>query len=155
MKALIACILTLCLVACQDPGQAAKEDHDHSHSHGHAHTPPHGGTPVILGDEQFHLEFLVNAETGVLTAYVLDAHMEKFVRIAAPDIAFAATSAETNQTLSLRAVANSATGETVGETSQFEAQADWLKTAKEFNAVIPSLSIRGRSFTNVAFRFPK
>src|SRR5688500_557791 len=32
--------------------------------HGHHHTPPHGGTPVILGNEDYHLEFVLDASNG-------------------------------------------------------------------------------------------
>ena len=56
--------------------------------------------------------------------------------------------------LTLRAVPNPATGETVGDTSLFETQADWLKTTKNFDGVIKSLAIRGTTFTDVEFNFP-
>ena len=59
------------------------------------------------------------------------------------------------QTLVLAAVANPATGETVGDTSLFETQADWLKTSKDFDAVLKSITIRGTTFTEVKFNFPK
>ena len=53
------------------------------------------------------------------------------------------------------AMPNSATGETVGDTSCFEAQADWLKATGEFSAEIVSLEIRGSKFEGVKFDYPK
>jgi hypothetical protein len=42
----------------------------------------------------------------------------------------------------------------VGDTSQFTATAEWLKTATNFDAVISLLDVNGTSFTNVNFNFP-
>ena len=53
------------------------------------------------------------------------------------------------------AVANAATGETVGDTSQFVAGADWLAGVEAFDAVLPEVSIQGRVYRNVAFKYPK
>ena len=57
--------LALSMAACQDKHAG----HDHAKSgdgkkasaHQHEHTPPHGGTPVVLGEEEFHLEFVRDA----------------------------------------------------------------------------------------------
>jgi hypothetical protein len=121
----------------------------------HAHHPPHGGTPIVLGDEVNHIELVLDPALGVLQAYVLDDEMEEFVRCAAPSIEIDATVAGTPRVLVLAAVANPATGETVGDTSLFEAQADWLKAVHEFDGVIRSVPIHGTTFTGVKFTFPK
>ena len=42
-----------------------------------------------------------------------------------------------------------------GDTALFEAQADWLKTTGNFDATLKSLPIRGTTFTDVKFNFPK
>jgi len=52
-------------------------------------------------------------------------------------------------------VANAATGETVGDTALFEAQAEWLKTNASFDAAINELQVRGNTYANVRFNFPK
>jgi hypothetical protein len=52
-------------------------------------------------------------------------------------------------------VPNNATGEKIGDTSMFEAQADWLKAVKAFDAVLPQIEVRGTTYTNVEFNFPK
>ncbi len=120
----------------------------------HEHHPPHGGTPVVLGAELYHLELVLDSSTGHLSAYVLDGEMENFIRIAAPSFDVTTTAAGKLHALRFTAVANSATGESVGNTAQFDAQADWLKTTPAFDATLTRLEIRGTVFTHVAFNFP-
>jgi len=124
-------------------------------AHHHAHTPPHGGTPVELGNEEYHLEFVRDAAAGTLQAYVLDGHLDRFIRIPAASLELAVRFAGQEDTLLLRAVTNTATGETVGDTALFEAQADWLKSHGDFEAVLKAITIRTKTYTNVMFNFPK
>lgn len=121
----------------------------------HEHKPPHGGTPVVLGREEFHLELALDAVGGKLTCFVMDGEMENFVRISAPSFDLRLDSPKLEKPLVFQAVPNKATGETVGDTSQFEAHADWLKTTPTFDAVLPLLTVRTRTYTNVVFNFPK
>jgi hypothetical protein len=121
----------------------------------HHHHPPHGGTPVVLGDEQYHLELVLDPAAGTLQAYVLDGEMENFVRSTAPSIEVAATVNGTQRVLELAAVANPVTGEAVGDSALFEATADWLRSPPPFDAVLRTITIRGTTFTNVRFNFPK
>jgi hypothetical protein len=122
--------------------------------HLHVDHPPHGGTAVALGDD-YNVELVLDSATGTIQAYVLDGEMEDFVRSAVPSIEFATTARGTTRTLVLAAVANPATGETVGDTSLFEASADWLKAAGEFDGVLKSITIRGTTFTGVRFKVPR
>ncbi len=121
----------------------------------HEHHAPHGGTPVVLGDEVYHLELVLDPVEGKLQAFVLDGEMENFVRSATPAFEVIATVAGEKRILMFTAVADPATGEKVGDTSLFEATADWLKTIKEFDAVLTSIEIRGGAFSGVVFNFPK
>ncbi len=121
----------------------------------HEHHAPHGGTPVVLGNEAYHLELVRDAAAGKLSAYVLDGEMENFIRVAAPQFEVVATVAGQPRPLVFKAVANPATGETVGDSSQFDAQADWLKTTGSFDATLTKLEIKGTMFAGVAFNFPK
>jgi len=123
--------------------------------HRHEHHPPHGGTPVVLGDEAYHIELVLDAPSGTLQAFILDGEMEGFVRSAAPSIEIVAEAGGAPRTLVLAAVANPATGETVGDTSLFQAQADWLKTTREFDAALGGVTIRGTTFSGVRFNFPR
>lgn len=142
------------VVALAAGAGCSKKTGGDSHGH-HHHTAPHGGTLVELGDHQFNLEFVRDAATGTLTAYVLDGHAEKFIRISLPIIPVTATVGGVPQPLALKATANAATGEMIGDTSQFVAQADWLKTTDTFTVTIPALEVRGARFADVTFNFPK
>jgi hypothetical protein len=151
------CLISLLCAVVLVAGCGRKSTHDgHDHaSHGHAHVAPHGGTVVVLGDEAFHLEFVLDAESGRLTAYVLDGHLEDFVRVPAPGFQVIALPTSTARPLEFRAVASPATGETIGDTAQFEAQADWLKSTPEFDALLTSITVRGMTFSAVKFSFPE
>jgi hypothetical protein len=121
----------------------------------HEHHPPHGGTPVVLGEEAYHLELVLDRDAGRLSAYVLDGEMENFIRSSAPSFQVTATVGSEQQTLIFQAVANAATGEKIGDTAQFEASADWLKTTPVFDAALTTLDIRGTTFAHVPFNFPQ
>ena len=125
-----------------------------THAGGHSHVAPHGGTLIELGAHAYNLELLRDRAAGKLTAWVLDGHAENFVRLPIPALEAVATVGVTPRPLSLKAVANAATGETVGNTSQFEVQADWLKGPEAFTVVVPSLEIRGSSFKEIKATFP-
>lgn len=155
MKRLLAslfCTSLLLLAACSKPAPSSERVAPVAR---HEHQAPHGGTAVVLGEEIYHLELVRDAEAGRLTAYVLDGEMEAFVRIKAATFEVGAVVAGARQTLQFRAIANAATGETVGSTSQFEAQAEWLKKTAAFDATLSALEIKGTTFTGVAFNFPK
>ncbi len=123
----------------------------------HAHEPPHGGTAVTLGDEDAHLEFVRDAAAGKLTAYLLKPHMSGFWRTSVMQFEVAAKVGDKTEKLLFKAVVNPATGETVGDTAQFEVQADWLKTADKFDATLMELNLNlpGKTFKDVPFNFPK
>ena len=97
---------------------------------------------------------MLDAAAGKLTAYILGAHLDGFVRLPVESFEVAAEVAGQPQPLLFKAVGNTATGEKPGDTSQYEAQADWLKTAKTFKGTIRSLAVRGKQYDGVAFDFP-
>lgn len=148
-RPVLAAMLALGLFGC------GKHDHDHGKvpsAGGHVHVAPHGGTLVEVGEHAYNLEFLHDAASGRLTVWVLDGHAENFARIKAGSLDLVATVGGEKRALSLKAVANAATGETVGDTSQFEVQADWLKTAPTFDGVVPVIEIRGTKFEQIRFK---
>ncbi len=121
----------------------------------HEHVTPHGGTAVELGKEEFHLELVLDAAGGRLTGYVLDGELEQFIRIPAPTLRLNVRLNGVDQPLDLVAVANSATGEKAGDTSQFEAVADWLKSTPRFDARLVEITVRGKTYRDLSFNFPK
>lgn len=154
MRCLLSFVLVLGLASTL-PGCKRVDDHGGASSGGHVHRAPHGGTLIEIGQHAYNLELVRDAAAGKLTAYVLDGHAENFVRIAAPAIELVAIVGGERRPLTLRAVANSATGETVGDTSQFEGEADWLKRTAEFPGTITALDIRGNKFGDVAIYLRK
>ncbi len=148
-------LLTLVLFVAALAGGCAKHDHEKPAAGGHVHRAPHGGVLVELGEHAYNLEFVREPETGKLSAYVLDGHAENFIRIKAVVIEVLATVGGEKRPLTFKAVANAATGETVGDTSQFDAEDAWLKTTPTFDGVIVALDVRGAKFANVAFSLKK
>ena len=121
----------------------------------HQHVAPHGGTAVELGHEEFHLELVLDVAAGKLTGYVLDGELEQFIRISSPTIRLLARLNGAEVELELKAMGNLATGEKAGDTSQFEGTADWLRSTPRFDARIPEVTIRGKTYRDVSFNFPK
>ena len=101
------------------------------------------------------MEILREAESGKLKLWVLDGHLENFIRVKIESFEVKAAFGDRAESLTFLAMPNSATGETVGDTSYFEAQADWLKETGKFTAEIVSLDIRGSKFEGVKFDYPK
>ncbi|HKB90994.1 MAG TPA: hypothetical protein VKC60_10805 [Opitutaceae bacterium] len=134
----------------------------------HEHAAPHGGTLVVLGEETYHLEFVRDSVEGKMTVYVFDGELDNFIRSSSRVVTVQASFERSAQMitsenpakqgslwLDLNAVANPATGESIGDTAMFEAQGDWLKSVSQFDGLIESVAIRGRTFTDVKFNFPR
>jgi hypothetical protein len=145
----ILAALALLAAGCSRSESAADQPHKH------VHHPLHGGTPVVLGDEVYHIEMVLDQKEGKLQAYVFDGELENFIRSGVPSIEIDASVGGETKVLVLSAVANPATGETVGDTSLFEGRADWLRTTGDFDAVLKTITIRGTTFTDVKFNYPR
>lgn len=148
---LLLALLTAALLAtaCSKAPDPAKQT-----SAPHVHNAPHGGILIELGDHAYQLELVRDNATGTLTAYVLDGHAENFVRITSPTFQLIAMPGGKFTPLTLHAVANPSTGETVGDTAQFVVQVDWLKTAPDFSGIF-TIEIRGTKFTQVPYHLPE
>ena len=149
----------------------AADGHDHDHDHGHHHhhhaeKGPHGGALVAIGEDAAHLEFVLDAETGKLTAYVLDGEAEKPVAIKQAKLQLALTLEkhgdakseekkddlpEAPLTLTLAAVSPSDDG----TATEFAGQDDKLKGADEFEAALTSITVAGKEFKAVTFKYPE
>ncbi len=154
-RAATCLVLALCVPLALVPGCAKPPEPAGAAPIKHEHKPPHGGTPVVLGAEIYHVELVLDPATGRLQAYVFDGELENFIRSPLPALQIDATVRGATRTLRLAAVANPATGETVGDTALFETQADWLKSTPSFDGMLKSIVIRGTTFTDVKFNFPK
>jgi hypothetical protein len=105
-----------------------------------------------LGEEFAHIEIVLDAVTGTLTAYALDGEAEKSVRIKQSEIEIVINNP--TATIKLGGVSNSLTGETTSDTSEFGGQSNRLKGATDFDGVIKTISIKGKQFKDVKFDFP-
>jgi hypothetical protein len=154
MKRSLLCTLCLLLAgllsSCERPPAPAEHV-----APTHHHTAPHGGVLVEVGSHQFNLELLHDAATGTLTLYTLDAHAENFVRTAMRAIDVTLHAGGQIRSLTLKSVANPATGETVGATSQYEVQDDWLKASGEISGIITELDFNGTKFSGIPFASTK
>ncbi len=141
---MLAASLSLNVVA-QNKKKSAKDDHGHTHDE----EAPHGGTVVKLGKPALNLEWVRDPDTGSFQVFVLDGHME-YVRVPEKSFELVAkvNGKEEKVTLSRKAANEEAS-------EMFEGKADWIKTAKKFQGTIPQITLKGQSFTNVTFAFPK
>lgn len=166
MRILIALFLiaVVALAGCSQPGKTpAKTDAKSGaektgahEAHAHEHHAPHKGTLVVLGEEFAHVELVLDPASGKLTAYVLDGEAEKSVRVKQAEFEIVVTPAKAEAfSVKLKAVASTLTGETVGDSSQFEGQDDKLKGLKEFDGKIAAVELKGKAFKDVGFNFPK
>jgi hypothetical protein len=118
----------------------------------HEHAAPRGGTLVELGDELAHVELVLDRGQGRLVAYVLDGKAEAGVRVAQAQLAVWIRRTDRSEVrLLLTPVANPLTGETPGDTSQFEAHAEPLRGLPELAGRIEELNVKGTLFRHVAF----
>jgi predicted small lipoprotein YifL len=151
MSALAALAL---LTGCGDSAPSGHPSSAHPHSHDD-HAPPHGGTPVLIADDEYHLELVLDASSAKMQAYVLDGHLEDYVAVTETNFLIRAMIGNREEQLSFRRVADRASGKVADKSSVFEAQADGLKGVREFTGGIPSITLNGRTFTNLSFPFPK
>jgi len=142
-KTMLLCLLALALCASALPA--------------HEHHPPHHGSLQVFGEDMAHLELVLDAKEGRLTAYALDEEAEHSVRLAQHSIrvrVLKSAPSEKPFTLTLRAIANVLTGEEIGDTSQFEVVSPRLKGLKSFEGRFGSVNIRGLQFDTNTMRYP-
>ena len=125
----------------------------HSSDHGglHIHQPLRGGVLMELGKHGsgYNLEILQNTNDQ-LEIFILDAHAENYVRISQPSIELTLT--DSNQTMSLGAVADPATGETVGNSSLFRTESNISKNIP-LVGTLRSLQIGSKTYTDQPLKF--
>ena len=164
VKTLTACSI-LVLAGCNQSSQTSSQsesavDHGHSHAsgadHDHAHPSgtPHGGTPVQVGDHGFHLELVSDPIDGKLHAYVLDAHMEHYVKVPLTTFELVAKTDGQEERFTFTAVTNPPSGSATN-TALFSASASNLASLANFEGVIPRITLGNETFENVTFSYPK
>jgi len=121
-------------------------------SGGHGHAAPHGGALVELGDHVAQVEIVVDGKK--MTAYVLDGHAEKAVRIEQKELVVHAVPRGAGAPIQARlvAVGSALSGEKPGDTSQFEGAFDGPKA---WDGLIEAVRVKGLDFKSVKFRYPE
>ncbi len=143
-------------VGCRDSSSSHGHSHEGENAHSHDdHAPPHGGTPVIVADDKFHLELVLDAAAAKMQAYVLDGHLEGYVQVPETGFTMVAKAGGKEEQLAFQRAPEPASSKVPEKSSLFEAQAEWLKSAKEFEGNIPTITLNGTTFTNISFSFPK
>ena len=147
----LSAFLALALGAC-----SAKHDDRHRDdgAHAHTHDAKHGGIAVELGNEEFHVEFTYGDKSGVLQAYILDAHMENYVRIETHSFPASAVIDGNPHALIFTATSSAATGEKPGDSSLFEAPLPPVTGQPALQLSVPTLMVKGRTYTNVSATLP-
>ena len=129
----------------------SSDPHSSNHGSAHIHQPLRGGVLMELGKHGsgYNLEILQNHEDQ-LEIFILDAHAENYVRIAQPSIELTLT--DSNQTMSLGAIADPATGETVGNSALFRTESNISKNIP-LQGILRSLKIGSKTYTDQPFEF--
>lgn len=168
-RSLLGLILATLFIGCeatkyaQPPGGTTPEAHGRTtsvesssnHEH-HHHEAPHGGTLVMLGDHVGHVELVLDSESGVLTAYVLDGEAERPARIGVPALRLVISpDSRESFPLELSPVADPLSGETAGDTSVFRIEDERLQGLAQFKGSLQAIEIRGITLADVAFSFPE
>ncbi|MBT5706457.1 MAG: hypothetical protein HOI66_09060 [Verrucomicrobia bacterium] len=148
----VYCVVVICFVMGCSPEANYVHDHSEPGGHDHEHVAPHGGAAVVLGKELYHLEFVLDDKASSLDCYILDGHMEQFLRIAAAEIEL---ELEGGEQVKLLPVASRATGEAVGDTSHFRADVGWGEERRTFEAIVKEITINENRFENIPFRYPE
>lgn len=148
-------LITLALAGCGDGGHDHGAHSAHDDHAGHAHTAPHGGTLIVCGAEVAHVELVLDAATGTLTAYVLDGEAERAIRLPQRELRLTCTVGEQAIPVTLAAQANVRTGETPGDSSQFVGRHAALVGQARWRGTLDKIHVLGQTYEHVAFRFPE
>ena len=151
-------VAVMCMIGCgKSASNPTLAEHSHDHAaHGHHHEPPHGGTVIRLGDESFHMEWVKDLEAWIMRCFIMDGHLEKFIRITQASFDVSVHPADGPKLQwTFHAAGNRATGEQVGDTSEFNAQLSALPDKNTFEGNILAVHVSGQQFDNVAFKYPE
>lgn len=109
----------------------------------------------MIAEDKFHLELVLDASAARMQAFVLDGHLESYVALTETNFLLLAKADGKDQQLTFHRAAEPVSGKVPEKSSLFEATAEWLKGAKEFEGNIPTITLNGSTFTNISFSFPK
>ncbi|MFN0052783.1 MAG: hypothetical protein ACKV0T_11370 [Planctomycetales bacterium] len=151
-------------------GSAKSEPAEEHHHHSHGEKGPHGGALVAIGDDAAHLEIVLDAETGKVTAYVLDGEAKSPLTIKAASLELTYSKEADHEheegdhdhdddadelgetgTIVLTAVSPADDG----ACSEYAGESEALRGVDEFDAVLSAITIAGREYKKVEFNYPE
>ena len=150
MKVITYLFLTVSLLFFFSCGEEQQEEIHSAHNH----PAPHGGQLVELGEHGsgFNLELVLH-EQGFLQIYVLDAHVQNFVRISANSIDIEITDQNgTARIITCEPIEDPITRETVGNTSLFTST-ERINEILPLQGVINKIDIMEFPYENVEINF--
>ena len=150
MKVITYLFLTVSLLFFFSCGEEQQEEIHSAHNH----PAPHGGQLVELGEHGsgFNLELVLH-EQGFLQIYVLDAHVQNFVRLSANSIDIEITDQNgTARIITCEPIEDPITGETVGNTSLFTST-ERINEILPLQGVINKIDIMEFPYENVEINF--
>lgn len=135
-----------------------EEGHDHEHGeeghdhdgHGHGEKGPRDGVLVMFEGHEAHLELVVDAKTGTVTAYPLDGHAEKELPVVGDEIEMGVNMPEADAepvALKLKRAE--------GEPVKFVGQSDALKDKEKWVGALGKVNIGGKEYAKTEFKFPE
>ena len=141
---------------CGHDHEHGDHGHSHDHDHDHAHSAKNGGSLVVLAEEFAHMEVLVDAEAGQVTAWSLGPHCENYEKLAQPtiDLTVAVEGGEPF-TLTLDAQYSQMSSDEEGSSSWFAATDERLVGLDAFDGTFGAITSRGRTFESTAFPYPE
>jgi hypothetical protein len=142
-------MLCLTMAGCGDSSRSKSE------GSGGPVNAPHGGTPVNVAEHKYHLELVRDPASGLMQAYVLDENLRDFVRVPETNFTLVATMGGKTERLEFARMTNAMSPSPSDPSFLFEARAEWVKTAKNFEGLIPAITLKGSTFSNITFPFPK
>ena len=109
----------------------------------------------MVEEETAHVEFLIDPTNGDLACYLLSAHAIEPVRTTRETLRLWFESEGEPVLVELAAHANSLSGETVGDTSEFRVAHEMFAGAGPWKGRIEEIDLRGKTYKDVEFEFQK
>lgn len=134
----------------------AKDAHDKHDGHDHdehGHGAPHKGQLVEIEGEAGHIELVLDAETGKLTAYILDGAAKGAVSVPNKELnlTFSTQKGLTDKYEELKLDAVDAKD---GKATTFAGTSPKLKGVKEFSGAIAALKVGDKEFKAIEVKYP-
>jgi len=156
----IAVLSFALLLACGNGHEGHDHDHDaepreeeHAHGHTHADDALYGGKMVEIGDHAAWVEIVHSPVSGMIEAYVRDAHAENPLPSAMSHLPLLVRAGGNEHEVRLLPHIDPLSSEEEGAVSVFRATVPALEGVKTFEGVLGPLELKGAKFPPAAFTY--